>query len=199
MLEITATVRDMEYQIGARTWRYTFELPPQTDYSAWFIDKVTQHMNFLVEGSSASADIQPGFIRNVKYKGKKFFLVVDNVSETQNANAKYFSTMLEQQAQLKVWSINAELPPEAPTETRPTGNLRPSVLTGLHTNWFPSPKFQAFITTKTGKLISSDKECKAAFKELFNITSCKDLTEEAFEPLRTEFNKYLNLKPLNGG
>jgi hypothetical protein len=142
----------------------------------------------------ASVLIDPAYIVDVPTKGKKFLLVIETCYENQKDLGPAITALYGQSIMLQIGKPGAA--PKIPPAKTESSEEKKTLLMGLH-RLFLVQKFQAFIFSKCLKAdiavnITDEKTCKAAFKQLVQVGSCRDLSEDAINSWRNAFNEWIN-------
>jgi hypothetical protein len=137
--------------------------------------------------------IDPAYIVDVPTKGKKFLLVIETCYENQKDLGPAITALYGQSVDLQIGKPGAVPDPPPKIES---SEEKKTLLMGLH-RLFSVQRFQDFVFShclKKGIAVSitDEKTCKAAFKKLIQVESCRDLSEEAINSWRTAFNEWIN-------
>lgn len=190
MSAIEVTIIDRKWMRAAHAWRVFLELPDSPDLAASLSGMIDTQCSIALKNETTKVLINPAYIVDVPSKGKRFLLVVETVYEHQNTLGPQITQLYGQTAQLKIGKATTSLlPPEEPLNEE-----KRKLLKGLHI-LFQNPRFQEFCHEKyigTWPEDEDHKACKTAFKEMLNVKSCKELSEETINSWRNNFNEWLN-------
>jgi hypothetical protein len=182
---------------AAHAWRLFLLLPDKPELAASLSGIIDSKCSIHLFNDKTSLTIDPAYIVDVpSNKGKKFLLVIETCFETQKDLGPDITSLYQQEVSLQIGKPGAV--PEEPIKAianKEMSEEKKSLLLGLH-RLFSLSKFHQFLTPfcaqkEIAVSITDEKTCKAAFKAMIGIDSCRDLSIEAINSWRNAFNEWL--------
>ena len=188
---IAVTVHERKRMKLAHCWRVVLSLPEDNENLAPLLSGMigTQVRAELL--GEVDVVIDPAEIVDVPQKGRRFYLELENVSERQNGIGPGLTVLVGNGCKLNLLPPGEETPP---IEETIRGDVQEKTLRGLHMAFFQNRQFWDFIRNGTGGFVEIDspESCKAAFKQMAGVTSCKELSEGYVRNVIRDFNQYIN-------
>lgn len=178
---------ERKWMRAARAWRCFLELPGTPQLASVLTAYIDTQVAIDLEAEGAQLTIDPVIIVDVPSKGKRFYLVIETVSEKQAAHGPMLTAFTGQ-------NVHITLRPEG--EQQPVfvkrGTISPTTLKGLHIAFFKNQKFREFLSARTGAYTKDEHECKTAFKAHMGVGSCTEIDQEDFDTILKAFNTWNN-------
>jgi hypothetical protein len=182
---------ERKWMRAAKAWRCCLELPDTPTLAAVLTAYIDTKIALDLESDGVRLTIDPAFIVDVPSKGKRFFLVVETVSEKQAGHGPVLTAFTSQNVKVTIRPEGDEQAPVFPKR----GSIDPKTVKGLHMAFFKSQKFWEFLLAKTGAYIKDEHKCKAVFKTYMQVESCTEIDQENFDVILKEFNCWMNGAP----
>lgn len=189
---IPVTLLDRKWMRAAKAWRCFLLLPHEPKELPSVLSAMIETQVAVALGSQV---ISPAIILDVPHKAKSFQLVIETVYEHQNGIGPYLTAMCGEEHLLTISPVGETPQPEQPKISKAPKDY----LAGLHV-LFQNQYFHDFVAARYNQkfspkvAINTKDGCKAAFKFLMNVKSCRDLEPEQIDRFRNEFNAALNGK-----
>ena len=196
MLDLTniqATLTERKYMRSARAFRCYLELPPNPVLAAALTALIERQVNVTIKTSDLTAELKPAQVVDVTSRAKKFGLVVETVYEKQNEEVgPSLTAMTGESVSVAITPVSAE-PSVKTTADLPTfaGDIHPDSIRGLHTGFFQNKLFYQYLQQKTGEEIDTPATCKAVYKAMMGVDSCKELTQQNYNACLQDFNAWI--------
>lgn len=190
--EIPVFVNGRQWMKSGRCWRLSLRLPTEPLALAPALSgMIGTQVRACIRGAM-DVDIDPALIVDVPAKSRQFFLELENVYEKQNGIGPTLTAMVNQGCVLTLLPVG-----EDKAEVVVTGDVRVDTLKGLHVAFFQNPLFWDFIRRRAldaGERIQVDssEQCKAAFKQLAGVETCRALSEQYVRETIRDFNQFIN-------
>lgn len=193
-MRFTATLKDWKWMRAAKAVRMFFELHDLTaavKVSPLLEENVQLHIQHTAH-PEIHVLLDPCQITDLQHKSKKYTLVCETCSESQNAVRNILVPVVGDDFSLEITDAKAKLAALPDTPPAPTrGSISAKTLEGLHAGFFKNQRFYVFLERLTGCTITSPAECKQVFKEYLSVTSCVQIQQEQFDSLLRDFNLFL--------
>ena len=194
---ISATLTERKWMRSAKAFRCLAELPNDSILAASMTALIDRQVNITLCGPDGlCVDMHPAQVVDVPGKGKRFSLVFETVYEHQNHVGTKLTAMTGEQVKIEISPITVSAPPE-PTPKSDT--IGPDALRGLHTSFFQNKLFWEYVSEQHDNINIQDQSmCKAAYKQMLGVESCKDITTDQYKTVLNGFNAWLSLKGSDG-
>lgn len=211
LTSISVKVVDRKWMKMSKAWRVSLRLPDNQPLLAPVLSgMIEKQVRIELSNSKGSIEIDPAIIIDVPPKNRSFLLQIETCYEWQNTIGPHVTAMINEDATLYIGKpFNKPAPavglpePLNQTDRAPADDedYRKKLIGGLHV-LFQNLRFQQFIQQRldtafpdNGQSITNHTECKAVFKSLSQVGSCKDLTVDQITTWRKEFEGFINRGP----
>lgn len=206
LTSIAVKIVDRKWMKMAKAWRISLRLPESNALLAPVLSGMIETQVRIELGNEKGAiEIDPALIIDVMPKNRSFILQVETCYEWQNSIGPHVTAMINEDAVLYIGKpfekpAPAQGLPVPVSQPKPAEDeeYRQKLVKGLHV-LFQNHRFQQFIQSKlreqfsqSNQEISDHKECKAVFKSLSGVASCKDLSVATITEWREAFMSWVN-------
>lgn len=188
-MDFDATLTDRKWMKGAKCYRMHFELD-SLETAVAMTRRIEKNIQMRITHSlypQIQVVLDPCHIADVPHKAKKFTLVCETCSESQNFIGELLTPVIGDLFHIATNETGAAEPPP-PAKS---GTITEQAKRGLHTSFFQNKHFQGYITMVTGKDIQTPTECKAVYKEMLGVQSCKEINQTDYLSVLHAFNDWL--------
>lgn len=180
---------ECKHMIAGVSWRINLELPSTDEVIASLAILLREKVNATIKAGGITAVIEPAYIHDIATVGKRdprFHLVIETVYESQfKPLSPKLLLMTNTEAILSITPHS-----ETPAIQIKRGTIALHALKGLHVTFFQSQEFWEFLETIVNVPISSPEECKAHFKCLMGVESCKEIDQQEFDSFRERYSAW---------
>lgn len=180
--DVPCILKQRQWMRAAKAFRFYLELPQNPIMAA----QLTALIDMQVNATIAGHDLSPALVVDIPSKGTRFQLVLETCFEHQNSIGPKLTAFTGEYVPVSL----APLSDSPPEEKR--GSISPESTKTLHAMFFKNRKFWEFVETKTKQAVSTEAECKTAYKEMLGTESIKHLEEETYRDSIQSFNVWLN-------
>lgn len=205
LVDIPVVFLDRRRMKAARAWRCVMELPLRENLPEVLTAMIETQVRVEIYGEVAVV-IDPAFIFDVPTaKGGKFQLMIETVYEHQSSKGQLLTALVGKSAKLTISPPSGEPEPAIGNQSviadpsQQTGDINEQSLRGLHISFFRNTRFQEYVQYVSNTAVGDEATCKAAFKGVFNVASCKHIMQADFDQFLKEFNVWLNNKGAASG
>ena len=194
MISFSAKMTARQWMRAAKAFRCHLELPVDKILAAQLTALIERQGDVVLRGGEGDkVELKPAFIVDVAPKGKRFYLVIETVHETQNSIGPYLTGMSGEEVQVTITAVGTD-PAVQAQEPANRGDIKQSLMVSLHSTWFKNEAFWRYLTCRTHINISEESTCKLVFKNFMRVKSCTELTQAAFDGMLADFNAHVAAK-----
>lgn len=171
---------------AAKAWRCFIALPADPMLPAILTSLIEDKVKIEISGDYA-VSMAPVFVVDVPSKNKGFLLVLETCYENQAGHGPHLTALTNTDILL---TISPFTEPEKP-QSLTTDPINTSTIRGLHIEFFHNERFWVFLTLNGTIPATSPETAKVAFKALFKVESCKQVSTREFNDFLQRFNAWL--------
>lgn len=200
--KVECKVLSRDWMIRQHSWRVTVEVvDPDGILAATLTHMIEWRVCFTLWDmkDDIRIKIDPAYIRDVCYKGKKWRLVVDTIMESQKDVGPKVTMLVGQPAWFSLTEAEQSGPDEPeinPFSPKDSGDefIDADQIKKLHTSFFKMPVFREFIQTKVSFEVCDEHDAKKATKEYLGVSSTTHIGKKQLAGLATAFNTWAREK-----
>lgn len=182
LAKIRCRFLERRWMRAAKAWRCFIALPQDPMLPAILTSLIEDKVKIEISGDYA-VTMAPVFVVDVPSKGKGFQLVLETCYENQAGHGPHLTALTHSEILLTISPFTEPEKPRALT----IDPIDATTIRGLHIGFFQNERFWEFL----GGNVNSPESAKSAFKALMNVTSCKDVSKNAFAEMLQKFNLWI--------
>lgn len=184
---IQATLTERKYMRQARAFRAYLDLPQNAVLAAALTALIDRQVNVTIQNNDISVEMHPALVVDVTSRSKKFGLVIETVHESQNGIGPNLTAITGEKVVLSIRPVGEKTPEQAAKR----GDIDEQALKGLHSAFFKNKLFYEFLSRKTGETVDDPISCKAIYKAMMQVSSCREIDQTDYNACLQDFNKWL--------
>lgn len=188
-MNFDATLTDRKWMKAAKSYRLHFDLD-SLEIAVAMTGRIEKNIQMRITHSQypqIQAVLDPCHIVDVPHKAKTFTLICETCSESQNYIGALLTPVIGDTFHIATSEIGA-IEPTAPIKR---GTISEQAKKGLHTSFFQNKHFQEYVSMVTGQDVQTPTECKAVYKGMLGVQSCKEINQTDYLSVLHAFNDWL--------
>lgn len=192
MIEFLAVMTDRRWMRSAKAWRSFFKLPKDLVLVASLTALVDRKVNAdISDDEGVDIVIAPAYIVDVKTqktRDSQFELILETVYEHQNHIGTQLTAIVDSDVFVRIYPVSQSI-----TDNK---YISSTSIKDLHAIFFREQAFKDFLG-QYGVTPISHQETKDAFKQVLNVRSCKQITQDKLNDIMAEYRRYNGIS-ING-